>query len=179
MLRKVPRLASWNKSTDPDQVRLREYLEDTAELRLASSHVLRLETRPGRYAVDGSVVALTHPAPADREALQEAVNDAVAVGATRTMQQDASYGLRQLADVALKALSPGVNDPTTAQDATFHTAAVCGPFGAIDGNGDALIVAGVEVIDILSPTSTRRAVLDENARVDGWAITYPPVRAAD
>ena len=32
MLRKVPRLASWNKSTDPDQVRLREYLEDTAEL---------------------------------------------------------------------------------------------------------------------------------------------------
>ena len=31
-LRKVPRLASWNKATDPDQVRLREYLEDTAEL---------------------------------------------------------------------------------------------------------------------------------------------------
>ena len=31
-LRKVPRLASWNKSTDPDQVRLRDYLEDTAQL---------------------------------------------------------------------------------------------------------------------------------------------------
>lgn len=31
-LRKTPRLASWNKSTDPDQVRLREYLADTAEL---------------------------------------------------------------------------------------------------------------------------------------------------
>lgn len=31
-LRKVPRLASWNKATDPDQVRLREYLEDTADL---------------------------------------------------------------------------------------------------------------------------------------------------
>ena len=31
-LRKAPRLARWNKSTDPDQVRLREYLEDTAEL---------------------------------------------------------------------------------------------------------------------------------------------------
>lgn len=31
-LRKVPRLASWNKATDPDQVRLRDYLEDTAEL---------------------------------------------------------------------------------------------------------------------------------------------------
>ena len=40
------------------------------------------------------------------------------------MQQDVSYGLRQLADVALKALSPGINDPTTAQDAIFHAAAV-------------------------------------------------------
>ncbi len=49
---------------------------------------------------------------------------AVAIGRTRTMQQDVSYGLRQLADVALKALSPGINDPTTAQDAIFHAAAV-------------------------------------------------------
>jgi hypothetical protein len=32
VLRQVPRLASWNKSTDPEQVRLREYLEDTAQL---------------------------------------------------------------------------------------------------------------------------------------------------
>lgn len=31
-LRKAPRLASWNKASDPDQVRLREYLDDTAEL---------------------------------------------------------------------------------------------------------------------------------------------------
>lgn len=31
-LRKAPQLASWNKATDPDQVRLREYLKDTAEL---------------------------------------------------------------------------------------------------------------------------------------------------
>lgn len=31
-LRKAPRLASWNKASHPDQVRLREYLEDTAEL---------------------------------------------------------------------------------------------------------------------------------------------------
>lgn len=32
ILRKPPRLASWNKATDPDQIRLREYLEDTGEL---------------------------------------------------------------------------------------------------------------------------------------------------
>lgn len=31
-LRKVPRLASWNKASDPEQVRLHGYLEDTADL---------------------------------------------------------------------------------------------------------------------------------------------------
>ena len=40
------------------------------------------------------------------------------------MQQDPTYGVRQLADVALVALSPGVNDPTTAQSAIFHLAEV-------------------------------------------------------
>lgn len=31
-LRKAPRLASWNKTTDPAQVTLREYLDDTVQL---------------------------------------------------------------------------------------------------------------------------------------------------
>ena len=44
------------------------------------------------------------------------------LGPTRTMVEDAAYGVRQLVDVALKALSPGINDPTTAQDAIFHLA---------------------------------------------------------
>ena len=38
--------------------------------------------------------------------------------------EDAGYGVRQLVDVALRALSPGINDPTTAQDAIFHLGAV-------------------------------------------------------
>lgn len=32
VLRQTPRLASWNRATDPDQVRLREYLDDTKQL---------------------------------------------------------------------------------------------------------------------------------------------------
>lgn len=38
---------------------------------------------------------------------------------------------------------------------------------------DALIVAGVDVFDIMSVTSTRRAVLEEFARVQDGQITYP------
>mmetsp|Transcript_1731 Transcript_1731/g.3963 ORF Transcript_1731/g.3963 Transcript_1731/m.3963 type:complete len:612 (+) Transcript_1731:181-2016(+) len=56
------------------------------------------------------------------------VLDSIMVGASRTMRCDPSFGLRQLVDVALRALSPGVNDPTTAQDAIFHTTAVVTEF---------------------------------------------------
>lgn len=59
VLRKAPRLASWNKSTDPDQVRLREYLDDTAQLvkhRLAPggpwSLLLEVGLPAGRDLVD-------------------------------------------------------------------------------------------------------------------------------
>ncbi|WUS95411.1 DUF488 domain-containing protein [Streptomyces sp. NBC_00708] len=39
---------------------------------------------------------------------------------------------------------------------------------------DALIVAGAEVVDIMSPTSTRPAVLNKDARVRDGLLTYPP-----
>lgn len=85
---------------------------------------VRLETRAGRYAIEGTVLCTIWPHPDDPGATEDDAAGAVEIGATRTMQQDPSYGLRQLADVALVALSPGVNDPTTAQDAIFHLAGV-------------------------------------------------------
>lgn len=58
-LRKSPQLASWNKATDPDQVRLREYLEDTVELLapslpISGPRVLRLDVGlpAGRNLID-------------------------------------------------------------------------------------------------------------------------------
>jgi uncharacterized membrane protein len=85
---------------------------------------MRMETAPGRYAVEGVAMCTVWPPPDDLEEITSRVNQAVTVGASRTLSQDPAYGLRQLVDVALKALSPGVNDPTTAQDAIFHIAAV-------------------------------------------------------
>ena len=78
---------------------------------------------PGTLRHRGNPVL--HPLTATRRPRRvRDVCAAVTIGDTRTMQQDVSYGLRQLADVALKALSPGINDPTTAQDSIFHAAAV-------------------------------------------------------
>ena len=85
-----------------------------------------LHTAPGRYAVRRTPLCTVTPAPNDGDGAAERARSAVVIGETRTMQQDPSYGIRQLVDVALKALSPGVNDPTTAQDAIFHIASVLG-----------------------------------------------------
>ncbi len=88
---------------------------------------VRLDIAVGRYVICGSSLCTIWPPPADRESAERHARAAVHVGETRTVQQDGSYGIRQLVDVALKALSPGVNDPTTAQDAIFHLAAVLRP----------------------------------------------------
>jgi uncharacterized membrane protein len=85
---------------------------------------VRLEMAPGRYAIAGAPLCTVWPAPADPDEAARRAAEAIQVGTTRTMEQDASYGIRQLADVALKALSSGVNDPTTAQDAIFHMTGV-------------------------------------------------------
>ncbi len=88
---------------------------------------VRLDVAVGRYVISGSSLCTIWPSPSDSETTARRARDAVHVGETRTVQQDSSYGIRQLVDVALKALSPGVNDPTTAQDAIFHLAAVLRP----------------------------------------------------
>ena len=88
-----------------------------------SGATVRVHTDAGRYAIVRSPLLSITP-PADDDDLIRRLRSAVVIGHTRTMQQDVTYGLRQTADIALKALSPGVNDPTTAEDAIFHTAAI-------------------------------------------------------
>ncbi|ULE32003.1 DUF2254 domain-containing protein [Mycobacterium sp. IDR2000157661] len=52
--------------------------------------------------------------------LADQVTAAIHTADERTPVQDVAYGLRQLTDVAVKALSPGINDPTTAVHALGH-----------------------------------------------------------
>jgi uncharacterized membrane protein len=85
---------------------------------------VRLELRAGRYAIEGTVLCTVWPPPDDPDHAEGCAADAIGVGPSRTMHKDPTYGIRQLADVALIALSPGVNDPSTAQDAVFHLADV-------------------------------------------------------
>ena len=82
-----------------------------------------LATFAGRYATRNTPICEIWPAP-ESEDVGDRVRAAVRVGKSRTMQQDVAYGVRQLADVAIKAMSPGINDPTTAHDAISHAGTV-------------------------------------------------------
>ena len=44
------------------------------------------------------------------------------------MEQDAAFGIRQIVDIALKALSPGINDTTTAVMCVDHLTAILARF---------------------------------------------------
>jgi len=65
------------------------------------------------------IMWISPPPDDDAECLQQ-VLEAFAFGDTRTMQQDVAFGLLQLSDVAVRALSPGINDPSTANDLIVH-----------------------------------------------------------
>jgi uncharacterized membrane protein len=53
----------------------------------------------------------------DTAALHPVLEDGVRVGRERTFEQDAAFGIRQLVDIACKAMSPAINDPYTAVQA--------------------------------------------------------------
>ncbi len=91
---------------------------------LPSGTTARLETFAGQYAIQHTPLCHLFPPAPDPDAVAAAVRAAVIVGETRTLQQDVAYGVRQLSDVALKAMSPGINDPTTAHDAISHLGTV-------------------------------------------------------
>jgi uncharacterized membrane protein len=89
----------------------------------------RLRPRVGEHVVTGTTLAWTwrpsstEPAP-DAHLFYPAINEAVRVGFERTFEQDAGFGIRQLVDIATKALSPAVNDPYTAIQAIQHLSVI-------------------------------------------------------
>jgi uncharacterized membrane protein len=82
---------------------------------------LRVVARPGDFVTSRSTLVEVWPGEAAGGGeLTDAVRDAFSLGNERDLRQDALFGLRQLADIAVRALSPGVNDPTTAVTCLHH-----------------------------------------------------------
>ena len=87
---------------------------------LPPSTVVRLETRSGAYIHRGEVLMRLWPAPSDAERVRQHLAATVEIAETRTMQEDIDFALRQLVDIALRALSAAINDPTTATEVVLR-----------------------------------------------------------
>jgi uncharacterized membrane protein len=76
---------------------------------------LHLRVRPGDFILPGMVVATAFgPGHGDKF---ESILDSFSLGNRRTPHQDAEYAFLQLAEIAFRALSPGIHDPLTAIEA--------------------------------------------------------------
>jgi uncharacterized membrane protein len=80
----------------------------------------RLEIWAGAFAAAGAPLCTIWPDTEFANTTADRARLAIQLGRERTMAQDLALGLRQLIDIALRALSPGINDPTTAREAIVH-----------------------------------------------------------
>lgn len=86
-------------------------------LKLATDHdlLLRLELSPGDFVTRGAPLASVWSAERARPAeLADTLTEDFIVGAKRSPEQDIEHLINQLVEVAVRALSPGINDPFTA-----------------------------------------------------------------
>ncbi len=81
------------------------------EIADAADSVVRFRVRPGHFVLEGEVVADVWNCST---AVEHAIRDAVDIGPERTLLQDLEFALDQLAEVAIRALSPAINDTFTA-----------------------------------------------------------------
>jgi uncharacterized membrane protein len=103
-------------------------VEDIADRARASGHTAYLLVFVGDYVTAGARVGMCwrrgeRPAAPDPDVVRNSMRH-VHIGFERTLQQDIRFGLRQLVDIALRALSPAINDPYTAIQVVHHVSAV-------------------------------------------------------
>ena len=89
-------------------------IEDLRDLATSHDVVIRITRRAGDFAVRGLPLCEVWPAGRLTPALADAVRKAYAIGEQRTAESDPLLGMELLGEVAIRALSAGVNDPNTA-----------------------------------------------------------------
>lgn len=117
-----------------------QYIDPATMLTLAREKnlVIHLLRKPGHFVWRGGAVAWVWPASQVDEQLDKLIRRAFQIGNGRTPTQDVEYAVNQLVEMAVRAMSPAINDPFTAMTCLDHL-----------GNGLALFARqGGESLDI-------------------------------
>jgi uncharacterized membrane protein len=93
-----------------------QVIDDNDLMRLANRHhlLIQLRTRPGQFIVKGNELMKVYPGERVNHSLANQLRKAFLLGRERTEQQDIEFPINQLVEIALRAISPAVNDPFTA-----------------------------------------------------------------
>ncbi len=91
-------------------------IDNEGLMKLAIKHdlLLGLEHRPGNFIAAGNDLVKVWPGERFEQGFNEKINEAFILGAQRLRLQDVEFAIEQLVEIALRALSPGINDPFTA-----------------------------------------------------------------
>lgn len=117
---------AWDEACVPVVARHSGYIRSLDRERIislcaASQAATRVDRRVGEFVIKGDAVGVVaaHPTRAHEHAPDERLAEQIArcvdIGRTRTELQDVAYPLDQLVEIALRAMSPAVNDPYTAR----------------------------------------------------------------
>jgi uncharacterized membrane protein len=101
------------RSTRPGAVQAVS-LRDVATWARQHECLVVLRHSVGEFVETGDLLFEVYGNPGQGDTAERALRGLVALGLERTIEQDAAFALRVMVDVANKALSPAVNDPTTA-----------------------------------------------------------------
>lgn len=123
-------LREWREDADPATVEpaCAGYvqsiaLDDIADRLASATARVHVTVCPGDFVSELTTTVEVWARDALDDDAKRSLRRAVVVGDARDLRQDAAYGLRQLVDIAVKALSPGVNDPSTAVTCIAHLGA--------------------------------------------------------
>jgi uncharacterized membrane protein len=91
-------------------------IDNNALIRIAVEEnlLVHLGYRPGNFITRGSALVTVWPGERVDEGLSEKINAIFILGPERTLEQDVEFAISQLVEIAVRALSPGINDPITA-----------------------------------------------------------------
>lgn len=120
--------------------------------------VVRMEMRVGDFAFPGKLLASVWPAARADARLADAIRAAFVLGPERTPEQDVELGLVTLSDIAVKALSPGINDPTTAMRSIDRLMELVAELGRRERPDEARTDGSGRVVLLARDTSYERAL---------------------
>lgn len=98
-----------------------QYVDTDALIEYAEENdfIIRMERGIGQFIGEGATLVSVirdgqNPEQIINDELKQEISNLFSINRYRTIDQDIGFGIRQIVDIALKALSPGINDTTTA-----------------------------------------------------------------